>query len=186
MFSTADAAVPLAARSIDTGPDDTHRTTAAARRPRVLPSRALTAVDLLRLTDAYAARVLDGEFAFLYPRDGQLPADSRWRVLLFGDGDVDVWLIGWPPGVVADLHDHGDSEAAVTIVVGELTEDWLLPGGRLVRRVLVAGDQRSYPAGHTHRVGNDQRSGSVFSVHAYSPPLPEIRAVVGAVVEGGR
>jgi hypothetical protein len=200
VFAPHDSAVSLAV-----GPDDSFRTTAAARRPRVQPSRTLLSADLLRLTDAYAARVLDGEFDFLYPRGGQLPDGARWRVLLFGDGDVDVWLIGWPPGAATELHGHGESIAAVTVISGDLAEARLVAeesgAQRLEHRVLSAGDQASFPQGWVHSVGRATADGDggapAFSVHAYSPPLPEIEPhldlsahivdqLLDSVAEGGQ
>lgn len=35
---------------------------------------------------------------------------------------VDLWLLTWLPDQATDLHDHGDSAAAVTVVSGALTE----------------------------------------------------------------
>ena len=47
----------------------------------------------------------------------QLPSGTgrRW-VRLLGTRSYDAWVIGWPPGTGLDLHDHGESSAAVGVV----------------------------------------------------------------------
>lgn len=47
---------------------------------------------------------------------------ARWWTRIWHDPDVDVWLLSWLPGHTTELHDHGDSAAAFTVVRGALTE----------------------------------------------------------------
>ena len=103
----------------------------------------------------------------------QLPAGlgRRW-VRLLGTRSYDAWLIGWPPGTGLDLHDHGESSAAVCIVAGALDERRPVadaPGGAVTRQ-LVAGDAIAFGSAHVHSMCNTQEV-EALSVHVYSPPL---------------
>src|SRR5690242_12773950 len=49
-------------------------------------------------------------------------AAERWHVRLHADASVDVWLISWTTEQGTQLHDHGGSAGAFTVVEGELTE----------------------------------------------------------------
>jgi quercetin dioxygenase-like cupin family protein len=82
---------------------------------------------------------------------------------------MDVWLISWLPGHTTELHDHGGSLGALTVLTGALNE-YRWNGATLLRRRLDAGDQAAFPLGWVHDVGavDDQQT---LSVHAYSPPL---------------
>jgi len=95
--------------------------------------------------------------------------DRRWYQLLRSDAFVDVWLISWATEQSAELHDHGGSLGALTVVSGALTEQrWV--GTGLATRRLRAGSSAGFPLGHVHDVGNPDPTPAV-SVHAYSPPL---------------
>src|SRR3954467_6929518 len=48
--------------------------------------------------------------------------DGRWWTRLHGDHALDVWLLTWLTDQSTELHDHGDSAAAFTVVQGELSE----------------------------------------------------------------
>jgi hypothetical protein len=103
----------------------------------------------------------------------QLPpgTERRW-VRLLGTRSYDAWLIGWPPGTGLDLHDHGESSAAVCVVAGALDERQPAahaPGGAVVRR-LIAGDAIAFGSAHVHSMCNT-RDSEALSVHVYSPPL---------------
>lgn len=133
----------------------------------VSPSR-LRLSHLLCITDRYAEDVLDGRFDHLQPAGG-LPTDSRWYSRLHTDDDLDVWLISWVPGHSTELHDHGGSIGALTVLTGALNE-YRWGGETLLRRRLDAGDQAAFPLGWVHDVDAvDERQ--TLSVHAYSPPL---------------
>ena len=127
--------------------------------------------DLLQATDRYADTVLSGGFDDLLPPGGP-PTDDRWFTRLHGDDELDVWLISWVPDRSTELHDHGGSLGALTVVSGALRETrW--DGEALRRRRLRAGDQAAFPLGWVHDVvwAPDPVTGPTLSVHAYSPPL---------------
>ncbi|WP_233214820.1 cysteine dioxygenase family protein [Mycobacterium sp. 4858] len=157
----------------------------AALRPRTFSSASpspgptrLRVPDLLHATDRAADDVLSGRCDHLLPPGG-IPESRRWFTRIHGDDELDVWLISWVPGHHTELHDHGGSLGALTVVSGSLTEfRW---DGRVLRqRRLDAGDQAGFPLGWVHDVVWAPRpvavsvSGPVrpsLSVHAYSPPL---------------
>ncbi len=133
--------------------------------------------DLLHTTDRYADAVLSGRYDSLLPADG-LPTRERWFTRLHGDDELDVWLISWVPDRSTELHDHGGSLGALTVVSGALRETrW--DGRELRRRHFTAGDQAAFPLGWVHDVvwaPQRENSGPItiaptVSVHAYSPPL---------------
>jgi hypothetical protein len=136
---------------------------------------ALRLPELLHLTDRVAADVAAGHYDTLLPPGG-VPADQRWFCRVHGDDDVDVWLISWVPAQATELHDHGDSRGALTMLTGSVDE-FRWDGSRLRRRRLEAGDQASFPKGWIHDVVWAPAPGAVsstLSVHAYSPPLTQM------------
>lgn len=138
--------------------------------PRVSsgPTR-LRLSDLLHTADRYAEEVIDGVFDHRLP-GGVLPRDSRWFTRLHADDELDVWLISWAGGHTTELHDHGGSLGALTVVTGVLHEyRWTGEGLRLRR--LEGGDQAAFPLGWVHDVGAPDTVDPCLSVHAYSPPL---------------
>ena len=141
------------------------------------PTR-LRLADLLRITDRAADEVLSGRYDHVVPSGG-VPTDDRWFARLHGDDEVDIWLISWTPGHRTELHDHGGSLGALTLLSGSLDE-FRWDGERLRRRCLEAGDQAGFPLGWVHDVVWAQTAaapsvtssaGPTLSVHAYSPPL---------------
>ena len=137
----------------------------------VAPTR-LRLPDLLNATDRCADDVLSGRYERLLPADG-LPHDERWFRRLYGDDELDLWLISWVPERSTELHDHGGSLGALTVVSGALEETrW--DGRGLRQRTLEAGDQAAFPLGWVHDVvwaDSLPAAGPTLSVHAYSPPL---------------
>ncbi len=123
-------------------------------RPSTLRSVAgptqLRLADLLHITDRTADEVLSGRFDQVVPPGG-VPTDDRWFARLHGDDEVDVWLISWVPGHRTELHDHGGSLGALTLLSGSLDE-FRWDGERLRRRRLEAGDQAGFPLGWVHDV----------------------------------
>ncbi|MGQ0465631.1 MAG: cysteine dioxygenase [Sporichthyaceae bacterium] len=100
----------------------------------------------------------------------ELPeVSARWWRRIWHDPDVDVWLLSWLPGHVTELHDHGDSAAAFTVVRGELTETRVDAGAR-VRHRRLPGETTWLAPGVVHDV-HGAGDGVAVSVHAYSPPL---------------
>ena len=153
---------------------------ATAPRPRALPSPSagptrLRVPDLLHATDRAADDVLSGRCDHLLP-EGGIPESRRWFTRIHGDEELDVWLISWVPGHPTELHDHGGSLGALTVVSGSLSE-YRWDGRDLRRRRLDAGDQAGFPLGWVHDVvWTPERDLSApvtptLSVHAYSPPL---------------
>jgi hypothetical protein len=128
---------------------------------------------LLHASDRIADDVLSGRYDHLLPPGG-VPVDDRWFVRLDGDDEVDAWLISWVPGRATELHDHGGSLGALTLLSGSLDE-FRWDGERLRCRRLGAGDQAGFPLGWVHDVvwapGGPVPVGPTLSVHAYSPPL---------------
>lgn len=166
--------------------------TAAVLRPRTLSSPSagptrLRVPDLLHATDQAADDVLSGRCEHLLP-EGGIPESRRWFTRIYGDEELDVWLISWVPGQPTELHDHGGSLGALTVISGSLNE-FRWDGRALRRRRLDAGDQAGFPLGWVHDVVWAPRPVTVpaarpvapsagarpvqptLSVHAYSPPL---------------
>jgi Cysteine dioxygenase type I len=136
--------------------------------------------DLLHATDRTADEVLSGRYDHLLPPVG-VPTDDRWFVRLPGDphdeDEIDTWLISWVPGHGTELHDHGGSLGAMTLLSGSLDE-FRWDGTQLRRRRLNAGDQAGFPLGWVHDVvwaptgaAHSATPDPTLSVHAYSPPL---------------
>jgi hypothetical protein len=144
-------------------------TLAPAVLPAVSAPTRLRLPDLLHTTDRAADDVLSGRYDRLLRG---LPHDERWYTRLSGDDELDVWLISWVPDKSTELHDHGGSLGALTVVSGALTETrW--DGEALRRRRLSAGAQAAFPLGWVHDVVRAPApiTGPTLSVHAYSPPL---------------
>jgi cysteine dioxygenase type I len=138
----------------------------------IAPTR-LRLPDLLHATDTVTEELLAGSYDYLLPEGGP-PLDDRWFTRLRGDDELDVWLISWVPERSTQLHDHGGSLGALTVVSGSLSETrW--DGEGLRRRRLEAGDQAAFPLGWVHDVVWAPEptlvAGPTLSVHAYSPPL---------------
>jgi len=144
------------------------------------PTR-LRLADLLHITDQTTDEVLRGRYDHLVPPGG-VPSDDRWFTRLHGDDELDIWLISWVPGHRTELHDHGGSLGALTLLSGSVDE-FRWDGERLRRRRLDAGDQAGFPLGWVHDVlwastataapvtSAVEIQGPTLSVHAYSPPL---------------
>jgi len=115
----------------------------------ISPTR-LRLADLLHVTDRFADDVLGGHYDHVLPAGGP-PRGERWFTRLHGDDELDVWLISWVPDRSTELHDHGGSLGALTVLSGSLRETrW--DGHRLHTRWLDAGDQAAFPLGWVHDV----------------------------------
>jgi hypothetical protein len=150
----------------------------AARHPSTIPSVSaptrLRLPDLLHATDRAADDVLSGRCDHLLPPGG-VPTTERWFTRIQGDDEIDIWLISWVPGQATELHDHGGSLGALTVLTGSLDE-FRWDGDQLRLRRLDAGDQAGFPLGWVHDVvwapvASTAAAGPALSVHAYSPPL---------------
>lgn len=96
--------------------------------------------------------------------------NDRWWTRLAADDRVDLWLLSWLPGHNTDLHDHGASAAAFTVVRGSLNEIRVGRSGVRSSHVRRSGSATSLAAGVIHDVTGAGTEPAV-SIHAYSPPL---------------
>ncbi|MET0766129.1 MAG: hypothetical protein ABWY50_00645, partial [Aeromicrobium sp.] len=94
-----------------------------ARPATVAP---LSLADLATLTSSIADDVRAG----LY--EVHADAESRWHVRIRCDDQVDVWLISWTTEQGTQLHDHGGSSGAFTVVEGVLHEAVWTPGAEVL------------------------------------------------------
>jgi rhodanese-related sulfurtransferase len=128
---------------------------------------ALSRAELTALTRRYAQEVREGR------HEVHADPDERWHVRLHCDDRVDVWLISWTQSQGTELHDHGGSGGAFTVVEGMLTESvWSGPveAGRLRDLERGTGATVAFGEHYVHDVSNREVPVAV-SVHAYSPPL---------------
>jgi len=101
-------------------------------------------------------------------RTGDVPAERRYERVL-STVAYDAWVTYWPAGIELDLHDHGGSSGAFSVVAGRLDEDSVVDGQRHTVQ-LAAGETVEFGPGHVHAVSN-RTLGPATSVHVYSPPL---------------
>ena len=129
----------------------------------------LDPLQLLDYTRAVAAEVAAGQYPFI-----RYDQAERWHQRLYRDRRVDVWLLSWLPSQATQLHDHGGSAGALTVINGCLTELVYRSGGRPAERLSevsrTAGDGVGFGPHYVHDVRNLSDEPAV-SVHAYSPPL---------------
>ncbi len=101
-------------------------------------------------------------------RTGVSPGQRTYeRILLTATHEA--WLICWPAGAELDLHDHGDSAGAFSVVAGRLDETVVVDGAPGARRH-ERGDTWAFGPGYVHAVAN-RGDRPATSVHVYSPPL---------------
>ena len=102
---------------------------------------------------------------------------GRWYERIHLDDSHEVWVISWLPGQATGFHDHGGSSGAFAVVWGTLTERRVAGGvvkGQVLARPVEAGGSRAFGPRYIHDVRNAAPSAVAVSVHAYSPPLPEM------------
>jgi hypothetical protein len=136
-------------------------------RPGLIPSARLRAAELSQIVDDLA---LNPE---LWQSQLRFGANERWWTRLHHAADLDIWLLTWVLDTSTDLHDHGDSAGAFTVVWGVLEEVRPDARGRLTRTTVSAGKTREVERGQVHDVRSPSRAPAV-SIHAYSPPLSEM------------
>jgi hypothetical protein len=98
------------------------------------------------------------------PRDG-----SRSYIRLPSLAGCETWLIRWPPGSEAPLHDHGDASAVAVVLRGELRERAILDAGWFERSWRTQ-TKVELPKRIRHHVWNETRH-DAYSVHVYTPSL---------------
>ena len=102
---------------------------------------------------------------------------GRWYERIQLDDSHEVWVISWLPGQATGFHDHGGSAGAFAVVWGTLTERRVSGGvttGHVLAKPVAAGGSRAFGPRYIHDVRNAASSAVAVSVHAYSPPLPEM------------
>jgi hypothetical protein len=98
----------------------------------------------------------------------------RWYHRMALTDEYEVWLLSWQPGQGTGFHDHGGSAGAFAVALGELQEQTVPGGHQVAVRTVGAGGVRSFGARLIHHVLNNS-AGPAVSIHAYSPPLPQMR-----------
>jgi predicted metal-dependent enzyme (double-stranded beta helix superfamily) len=102
----------------------------------------------------------------------------RWYRRMELTHEYEVWLLSWQPGQGTGFHDHGGSAGAFAVALGGLQEHTVRASSGWIReatvRTVVAGMVRSMGPRVVHHVVN-RSAGPAVSVHAYSPPLPQMR-----------
>lgn len=126
----------------------------------------LDPVQLVDFTRFVADEVVAGRYPYV-----QYDAEQRWHQRLYRDRRVDVWLISWLPSQGTQLHDHGGSSGAFTVLEGELTEAIYWAGSsELLDLTRPSGQSVGFGQRYVHDVRNLSDRPAV-SVHAYSAPL---------------
>lgn len=121
-------------------------------------------------TDVLSA-IAEGLAAVTVPweiRTGEVPAERQYERILV-TAAYDVWVICWPTGTGLELHDHGGSAGAFSVVTGQLDEVRLVDGIER-QRSFGRGDTVSFGTDYVHAVSNNHTE-LATSVHVYSPPL---------------
>jgi hypothetical protein len=130
-----------------------------------LHQNLLDPVQLIDFTRFYADEVRRGSYPFI-----DFDAETRWHRRIYRDGRVDVWLISWLPSQGTQLHDHGGSSGAFTVIAGELAEAVYGRDGVLRDYEHGTGTSVGFAQSYVHDVRNLSDAPAV-SVHAYSRPL---------------
>jgi predicted metal-dependent enzyme (double-stranded beta helix superfamily) len=107
---------------------------------------------------------LDLDLWQFQPRD-----QGRSYLRLPSSSGCETWLIRWPPGSEAPLHDHGDASAVALVLRGELRERAIC-GADWFERSWQAQVSVELPKHIRHRVWNESEQ-DAYSVHVYAPSL---------------
>ena len=102
---------------------------------------------------------------------------GRWYERIHLDDSHEVWVISWLPGHATGFHDHVGSAGAFAVVWGTLMEHRVVGAaatGQVMAKPVGAGGSRAFGPRYIHDVRNAAASAVAVSVHAYSPPLPEM------------
>lgn len=99
----------------------------------------------------------------------------RFHKLVHESENCNTWLIEWPVGTGLDWHHHGDSDAHITVLEGQLTE-WVASKDVKEPSDLIAssdhweGSQWHMYHWYQHKIVNNGDVTAV-SLHTYRPPL---------------
>ena len=105
-------------------------------------------------------------------REGEVPTERRYQRVLVTP-EYEAWVICWPSGGTLDLHDHGGSSGAFSVVSGELDEATIqatTAGNNTVVRRYASGETSAFGSTRVHAIAN-RGTQPATSVHVYSPPL---------------
>lgn len=80
--------------------------------------------------------------------------ETRFATLVERTDEQEVWLMSWLPGQHTELHDHGATTGAFTLVSGSLTEV-VTAGRHQVPHHLAAGQSRVFGPDYVHQVRNE-------------------------------
>lgn len=94
---------------------------------------------------------------------------GRSYVRLPSPAACETWLIHWPPGSDAPLHDHGDASAVALVLRGELRERALI-SGQWFERSWQSQCVVELPKHIRHTVWNESEQ-AAYSLHVYAPGL---------------
>ena len=135
----------------------------------VQPGRLLGARQLADVVQRLAASPAD------WIARVRLNPAGRWYERIHLDDSHEVWVTSWLPGQATGFHDHGGSAGAFAVVWGTLMErrGAAVTTGQVVAKPVGAGGSRAFGPRYIHDVRNAAAAVAV-SVHAYSPPLPEM------------
>jgi Cysteine dioxygenase type I len=141
-----------------------------SRRDQFRPhDRSLNPLELIEFTRFVADEVSSGKYPFI-----DFNAEARWHQRIYRDRSIDTWLISWLPSQGTQLHDHGGSAGAFTVVSGELAEAVYVGTGsgtgELREHRRVAGTSIGFDPAYVHDVRNLSDEPAI-SVHSYSRPL---------------
>ena len=107
----------------------------------------------------------------------RLNPEGRWYERIHLDDSHEVWVISWLPGQSTGFHNHGGSAGAFAVVWGTLMERRVVGAtttGQVLAKPVGAGGSRAFGPRYIHDVRNAAASAVAVSVHAYSPPMPEM------------
>lgn len=151
-----------------------------------MSSNSTVLPDSLR-TDDLSAIALDlARTPGLWRHAVRFRSDRREHTQIVVSPDYEAWLLTWLPGQHTDVHDHGGSAGALTVIQGRLHETLPDPRGcaEPVERVLEAGAVHTLGEAHVHAVANLGLEPAV-SLHVYAPRLRSMTrySVVGRRLE---
>ena len=155
----------LADAGVDVDADSWKR---AAQRAMHPSSRPVGADVLEAIAAGLAAVTVPWELRDAEMGDDGVPTERQYYRVLATPA-YEAWVICWPSGGSLDLHDHGGSSGAFSIVSGELDEAAIEDCATIVRRH-GPGSTTGFGASHIHAVAN-RGAAMATSVHVYSPPL---------------